>query len=125
MTKTTTYLKPSIGFIVGASLVFAFGLFFSVPQANAETNILVSENLTIGSTGSGVVVLQGLLSEMGYMSIPVTVPFGYFGPATKAALARYQTTQSVSPSVGYFGPATKIAMHQHFASHNWLTMLGW
>jgi len=125
MTKIINHLKHSIGFIIGASLVFAFGLFVSVPRVNAETNITAGENLTVGSTGPGVVVLQGLLSEMGYMSIPVTTPFGYFGPATKTALAKYQASQNVSPAVGYFGPASKIAMHQHFSSHNWLTLLGW
>ncbi|MDD5152841.1 MAG: peptidoglycan-binding protein [Candidatus Pacebacteria bacterium] len=98
----------------------------SVPQAKAaENNILVGSNLTIGSTGQNVVVLQGLMSELGYLDIPLGVSMGYYGTMTKNAVARYQAAQLVSPAVGYFGPITKNAMQTQFASHNWLTILGW
>jgi peptidoglycan hydrolase-like protein with peptidoglycan-binding domain len=101
-------------------------MFVSVPQASAyEQNILVGQDLTIGSTGQSVVVLQGLLSELGYLNIPLGVPQGYFGAMTRDAVSKYQAARSVTPTAGYFGPITKVAMHQEFAAHNWLALLGW
>ncbi|MFA6601841.1 MAG: peptidoglycan-binding domain-containing protein [Candidatus Paceibacterota bacterium] len=121
----TRFMKVSGGIFAGAGLAFTLAFVVGVPQARAESNILVSNNLTVGSTGQNVVVLQGILSELGYMNIPFNIPFGYFGPATRDALARYQASQGVSPAVGYFGSVTKIAMHQQFSSRGWLTLLGW
>jgi len=120
------YLKSSVGFLVGASLVFALGLFVSVPEAQAyEKNILVNQNMTIGTTGEGVVVLQGLLQELGYMTIPTGIPMGYYGSLTRDGLAKYQASQNVAPAVGYFGPLTKVAMHKDFSPRGWLSLLGW
>ncbi|MEN9912882.1 MAG: hypothetical protein RLY66_290 [Candidatus Parcubacteria bacterium] len=94
-------------------------------QASEYPNIIVDQNLTVGSTGQGVVVLQGLLSEMGYLNVPAGIPFGYYGSLTKSAVASYQAKLNVTPTVGYYGPLTKVAMHADFVSHNWLTLLGW
>jgi peptidoglycan hydrolase-like protein with peptidoglycan-binding domain len=111
---------------LGAIGVIAAALFISAPYAHAESpDILVGQDLTIGSTGQGVVVLQSLLQELGYMTIPTGIPMGYYGPLTKRGVARYQAALGVSPAAGYFGPLTKVAMHQQFASKGWLTLLGW
>jgi Putative peptidoglycan-binding domain-containing protein len=109
------------------TFVFALAMIVSIPQADAAEwpNILTSNNMTLGSTGQGVVVLQGLLSELGYLEVPTGVSLGYYGQLTKNAVAKYQVARSVSPSVGYFGPLSKVSMHQHFASNGWLAMLGW
>lgn len=126
MIKIVNYsgFSTSLFFITGLALVFT--LFVAVPQARAESpNILVDRNMTIGSEGRGVVVLQGLLSELGYLNIPINIPLGYFGPLTRAAVAKYQASQQVLPAVGYFGPLTKVAMHKQFATRGWLTLLGW
>jgi peptidoglycan hydrolase-like protein with peptidoglycan-binding domain len=119
--KTKTFISVGIMF----ALVMAFTV--SVQSASAYTveNITAGPSLTIGSTGTNVVVLQGLLSELGYLNIPVTTNQGYFGPATQAALVRYQVALNVTPAVGYFGPLSKVAMHAHFGQHNWLNILGW
>ncbi len=126
MNTSSRGLKIS-GILAGAALSLALTVAVSAPrQAQAaETNILADSNLTVGSSGDKVVVLQGLLSEMGYLDIPANVQHGYFGAMTRDAVGRYQGSQSVSPTAGYFGPATKIAMHQEFLSHGWLAMLGW
>ena len=114
--------------VVGAGLILslAIAMLVFVPSANAYTeNITSGPDLTIGSTGTGVIVLQGLLSEMGYLNVPAGIPLGYFGAMTKSALSRYQIAEGVTPTAGYFGTKTKIAMHQDFAPHGWLTLLGW
>ncbi|MBP6858408.1 MAG: peptidoglycan-binding protein [Candidatus Pacebacteria bacterium] len=109
------------------TVVAAFALFAvaSQVQASEYPNIIVDQNMMIGSTGQGVVVLQGLLSEMGYLNIPAGISFGYYGSLTKSAVASYQAKLNVMPAAGYYGPLTKVAMHSDFVSHNWLTLLGW
>ena len=119
----------SKNFIMGGVVTFVFACVLLVSTSSAKAaeypNILVDQDMSIGSTGQGVVVLQGLLSESGYLTVPAGVPFGYFGSLTKSALGRYQASLNVSPSVGYFGPATKIAMHNDFSPRGWLGILGW
>jgi peptidoglycan hydrolase-like protein with peptidoglycan-binding domain len=115
-----------IAAFAGAATAIALAFTLSAPQAHAESpNILVDANMTIGSTGQGVAVLQGLLAEMGYLPLRFNTPTGYFGPMTQKALGSYQAARGVYPTAGYFGPASKIAMHQDFLAHGWLALLGW
>lgn len=128
MTNILNYLKLSTSVLMGAGLiaVFAMTMTVFVPQAKAESlNILSGPNMTIGSTGQGVVVLQGLMSELGYLNVPSGIPFGYYGQLTRSAVAKYQAATNVSPPVGYYGPITKISMYSDFENHEWLTLLGW
>lgn len=37
----------------------------------------------------------------------------YFGPATKAALIKFQTAHNISPAIGFFGPITKTFVNSH------------
>lgn len=69
-----------------------------------------SQDLTVGSEGQVVANLQGLLLELGYLTVPQGTVLGYFGPLTKAALAKFQSSIGVSPTSGYFGPITKTAL---------------
>lgn len=119
-------LSGSFG-VVGLTLMLATLFVVSIPQAHAAVypDVLVGQDLTVGSTGDGVVVLQSLLSELGYLSVPQRIPLGYYGSMTKNALANYQMALNVSPTGGYFGQETKLAMHSHFASRGWLSLLGW
>lgn len=116
-----------IGFMSLGLAIILIAVTVAASSANAATspNILVNRNLTVGSTGSDVVVLQGLLSEMGYLNVPPTVAFGYYGQLTKAAVAQYQASHNVSPTAGYFGPLTKTTLAFDLSSHGWLSLLGW
>ncbi|MDO8575544.1 MAG: peptidoglycan-binding domain-containing protein [bacterium] len=67
----------------------------SAPVAPAFT---FTRNLTIGSTGADVTVLQ---TQLG-----VSPATGYFGPITKAAVVAYQAANGISPTSGYVGPLT-------------------
>lgn len=126
MKKVKNYFKASAGVIVGTGMMLAMTMSFFVPKAEASTlNILVQEDLMVGSKGDNVTVLQGLLSELGYLSVPSGIPLGYFGSLTKVAVLNYQHAQNVLPADGYFGAATKSAMRVHFAVHGWLALLGW
>ena len=108
-------------FVVATAAVFV-----TAAQARAESpNIIVGQDLALGSSGQSVVVLQALLSEMGYLNVPVGIPLGYYGSMTKNAVAAYQSRINVYPAVGYYGDLTKSAMRSDFASHGYLRILGW
>lgn len=122
LTKKSAKIVTSFSF----ALIIAMALLVSASKANAESpNILVGQDLTLGTSNQNVVVLQGLLSELGYLNIPAGIPFGYYGSMTKNALASYQASLGVTPAIGYFGPVTKVAMHSNFSSHGYLSILGW
>ena len=87
------------------SMTFALGVL--ITPIDAETFVT---NLTIGSRGSDVVALQQFLVARGYLEMPAGVAFGYFGPLTRAAVARWQATNGISPAVGYFGPISRATI---------------
>ena len=86
----------------------------SSPSTTVSTTF--TKNLTVGSTGSDVKALQQFLNGKGY-TVASSGPGSagnesmYFGPATRAALAKYQAAQGISPAVGYFGPATRASVN--------------
>ena len=120
-------MKKIISISTGLALALVATVILSAPSANAQvvTNVTVSPNLTIGSTGDSVVVLQALMSEMGYLNIPAGTSMGYYGSLTKNAVASYQASLNVSPAVGYYGPVTKTALYSDFNNRGWLRLLGW
>jgi peptidoglycan hydrolase-like protein with peptidoglycan-binding domain len=108
------------------AFVFAMAMVIGIPQARAESpNILISEDLAVGSTGPAVAMLQSIMSELGYLNVPNNIPFGYYGSLTQGAVTRYQLAMNVVPANGFFGQPAKVAMRQDFSTHGWLTMLGW
>lgn len=73
-----------------------------------------TRDLTIGSTGEDVRMLQQALNKMGYtVSASGAGSMGnestYFGPATRSALAKYQAAKGITPAAGYFGPKTRAS----------------
>ncbi|OHA16536.1 MAG: hypothetical protein A3G52_00335 [Candidatus Taylorbacteria bacterium RIFCSPLOWO2_12_FULL_43_20] len=113
--KSEKSLSKRLTVVVLGLALIASG--FVVPantEAQSATSVLVQFNrdLTMGSTGTDVAALQTILIEKGFLNIPPGVAKGYFGPLTRSALARYQASVGIMPSVGYFGPITKA----HFNS---------
>lgn len=66
----------------------------------------ISSDLTVGSSGTSVVVLQQALVAQGYLTMPAGVAMGYFGSLTKAAVMKWQAANGV-PATGYFGPISR------------------
>ena len=74
-------------------------------------------NLSVGSTDPGVAAIQRYLNANGF---PIGAAAGQpgsvgyesntFGPATQAALAKFQASKGISPANGAFGPQTRAAM---------------
>lgn len=67
----------------------------------------ITKDLTIGSRGDQVEILQKYLEDEGYLVMPVGVAYGYFGNLTKAAVAKWQADNGVAPAYGYFGPKSR------------------
>ncbi len=66
-----------------------------------------SRDLTVGSKGDDVKALQALLKSKGYLAVE---PTGYFGGLTKAAVAKWQAANGLSPAAGYFGKKSRAAV---------------
>lgn len=71
-------------------------------------DVQITRQLTRGSEGTEVTVLQDFLNRAGLLS---AVPNGYFGPATTAAVRAFQT-QNYIPATGTVGPATRNAINE-------------
>ena len=126
-------LKTSIAKIAGVAVgaTVAFGSFVpmagaqSIAELQAQINALMAQlaalsggstvatsatftqNLTLGSSGSEVVALQQMLVAQGHLVMPAGVAYGYFGPLTQSAVAKWQVANSVSPTSGYWGPISR------------------
>ncbi|MEK7461511.1 MAG: peptidoglycan-binding domain-containing protein [Patescibacteria group bacterium] len=71
------------------------------------TACVFTRSLTEKSTGADVTCLQQTLVAQGHLVMPTGVAMGYFGNLTKAAVAKWQAANGVSPAVGYFGPISQ------------------
>jgi len=82
----------------------------SVP-ASAQQVGAIAVNLSTGSTGSNVTILQQfLISQNKGPAAEALARHGtstYFGALTQAALAEFQASVSITPASGYFGPKTR------------------
>lgn len=79
--------------------------------STAPTSMMASgsftANLYPGSKGEAVTALQKFLEAKGFLVVPAGVAYGYYGPATKAAVLKYQQSEGVAGANGNFGPATR------------------
>ncbi|MDP3724979.1 MAG: peptidoglycan-binding domain-containing protein, partial [Nanoarchaeota archaeon] len=75
----------------------------------------LTRDLTVGAKGDDVKCLQQTLNANGYAVAASGAgspgnESSYFGPATRAALAKWQAAKGITPAVGYFGPKTRTAI---------------
>jgi len=78
------------------------------PASPASAKYTFSMNLALGARGSEVSALQSVLREQGYFKGSVT---GYFGPATKTALIRFQKAKGLAPYPGTLGSVTREVLN--------------
>jgi peptidoglycan hydrolase-like protein with peptidoglycan-binding domain len=75
-----------------------------------------TRSLTTGSTGDDVKALQMFLNSNAGTQVAASgagspgMESMYFGPATMAAVAKFQTANGITPAAGYFGPITRAAV---------------
>ena len=103
-------LKTKTTKVVTTLLALALVLSATVVSADTLSSTTFNTNLTVGSRGADVSALQTILISKGLLTA-VSAPTGYFGNATKAALAAYQTSEGITPAVGYFGAITRAKIN--------------
>ncbi len=84
-------------------LNFPKNITLMVTSAASSSNNF-NRDLTIGSKGNDVKVLQEFLKEQGFFNRETS---DYFGSITKNALIQFQKKAGVSPASGYFGAKTR------------------
>lgn len=72
---------------------------------------MFNTDLTVGSTGADVTELQKILVSKGHLVMPAGASYGYFGTLTRAALAKWQAAEGISPAAGYFGPISRARVN--------------
>jgi len=93
--------------------------FFGILTTNAQAayfdnapaprcDVQITRQLTAGSEGVEVTVLQDFLNRAGLLSV---TPNGHFGPATGAAVRAFQYQNGI-PGTGTVGPATRNAINE-------------
>ncbi len=87
--------------------IAAFIFLASVPAAVLAD---FTRPLSVGSNGEDVAQLQQFLKDEGFFTYPVVT--GYFGEATKEALAKYQSFIGLE-AVGRVGPKTLAFLNQN------------
>lgn len=83
---------------------------FPTPGAN------FTRNLQVGMTGADVKALQVWLNGHGFQVAASGAgspgnETSRFGAATRAALAKFQKANKISPAAGYFGSKTRAAVN--------------
>ena len=80
--------------------------------AAAAVSGTFATDLTVGSSSADVKMLQAYLNAKGFM-VAATGPGSkgnetmLFGPATQAALTKFQAAKGITPASGFFGPKTR------------------
>jgi hypothetical protein len=103
--QTSTDLQSQINALLAQIAQMKAQLGTTSTSTGTSSSYSFTHSLTVGSKGADVTALQQLLISNGDLTA-VTAPTGYFGAATKAALAKYQAANGISPAAGYFGPKT-------------------
>ena len=88
----------------------------SVP-AFSKAKFIFKKNLELNQENSDVKELQKFLNAKGFVITKTGAGSPgketlYFGPATKAALIKFQKAQKISPASGYFGPMTRAVANK-------------
>lgn len=80
----------------------------SIKQNSTSTivPVRIQNNLSVGTVGNDVVLLQNALEQARYLVMPEGVQKGKFGGATRDALKEFQRVNGISPT-GMFGPKTR------------------
>jgi Putative peptidoglycan binding domain len=109
-----SYLEQNGDHQAGDVLKAKYPSVFGTNERASDTNTF-TRDLTKGSKGSDVKQLQIFLNAHGYMVAangPGSKGFetDTFGPATQAALAKFQAAQGISPAAGYLGSLSRAAI---------------
>ncbi len=84
-----------------------------IEPGNVALDIIPTQfttDLSLGNTGTPVTLLQIWLINHGFLVMPAGAVKGTFGPATKAAVIKYQLSQGL-PGTGFVGALTRAKLN--------------
>ncbi len=87
----------------------------TTPSPTGANTTGITRDLKLGMSGEDIRALQIILNRKGYTvattgSGSVGNETTYFGPATQAAVIKFQQARNITPAVGYVGPLTRAAL---------------
>ncbi len=98
----------------------AFSNAYSTPSVKGDSTAQLSRNLSIGSSGNEVLLLQNFLSQNHYLTVS---PTSYFGSKTATAVRTLQAANGLD-AVGNVGPKTRSIINSHLGSSGDTTNMG-
>jgi len=106
-------ISPADGYYGSATRVFIVNHPFVTPLPPITTTL--TRNLYRSISGEDVRTLQKLLNANGYTVALIGAgslgnETNYFGPATEAAVIKFQIAHGILPATGYVGLSTRIAL---------------
>lgn len=108
-----------VGFVAAAALLASAGsaqAALSLPTMQCSYSF--NSNLSLGTRSASVMDLQKVLNMYSQTKVASTgagspgMETSYFGPATKAAVVKFQALNSVTPTSGLVGPLTRAVLNQ-------------
>ena len=115
-TTTTETVTSETTTSDGAALQAQLGALQNQLAGLQGASTAFTRNLEVGGTGDDVLALQKFLNANGF-TIAESGPgssgneTSTFGGLTRAALAKFQAANGITPAVGYFGPKTRAAIN--------------
>ncbi len=115
--------------VLGSAIAVAFVLTATVAPVGAAGYIF-TRSLTVGSTGTDVMELQKVLNSNPATAVAATGvgsagnESSFFGGLTKAAVAKFQSFNSITPAVGFFGDKTRAFVNNMVGTNSGNTSAG-
>ncbi len=91
-------------------------------NTSASTGYTFTTNLTVGSRSEAVKQLQIMLNASADTQVAASGAGSkgnettFFGPATRAAVIKFQTKNGITPAAGYVGPVTRAKLNETSAA---------
>lgn len=110
--RSTFIFAKNENIVLPQPIIDELGIINTNPGSNGGSPLLLSRNLYLGISGDDVRALQVWLNNNGFaVSQSGAGSIGnetkYFGPATRAAVIRFQIANNISPAIGYVGAITR------------------
>jgi peptidoglycan hydrolase-like protein with peptidoglycan-binding domain len=110
-------IAPAAGYYGPLTRAYVAAASPMATTGTSATSSMPAHDLDIGARGADVVWLQTYIITLkigkAATALAAAGATGYFGPLTRAALAEYQASVGIRPSVGYYGSITRAYLAAH------------
>ncbi|MFA6459049.1 MAG: LamG-like jellyroll fold domain-containing protein [Candidatus Paceibacterota bacterium] len=115
ITPAIGYFGPITRSVIATDYMGLDDITSGLPQISTATNFF-GRDMFRGVSGVDVGLLQRYLNDHNFIVAQKGVgspgyESDYFGPATQAALIKFQIANNISPAIGYFGPKTRAIVN--------------